>query len=155
MTPAINRAKKAKIQFKVHEYEHDKNTDSYGKEAAIKLNISQDRIFKTLVVSLDNKQLAVSVLPVSKKLNLKSFASALGAKKAAMANHNDAERATGYILGGISPLGQKKQLKILIHKSAESFETVFVSAGKRGLDIELSPKDLRTLTSGTFADIIL
>ncbi len=153
MTPAINSAKKAKIKFKTHQYEHDSSAESYGEEAAIKLNVSSDRMFKTLVVSLGNKELAVSVIPVSGQLNLKSFAAALGAKKASMANHKDAERATGYVLGGISPLGQKKRLKTVIDESALNYETIYVSAEKRGLDIELSPKDLNTVVDGKFASI--
>lgn len=153
MTPAINTAKKAKIKFQVHQYDHDPSADSYGMEAAEKLGIDPAKVFKTLVVSLDNKQLAVSILPVDKKLNLKSFASAAGVKKAAMADHKVAERATGYVLGGISPLGQKKRLKFIIDQSALDFDTVLVSAGKRGLDIELSPKDLGSLVNGTFAGI--
>ena len=153
MTPAINCAAKAKIKYKIHQYEHDPAADSYGEEAAIKLNIDSQRIFKTLVVDIENNQLAVSVIPVAAKLNLKFFASALGVKKAAMADHKDAERATGYVLGGISPLGQKKRLKTLIDESALHFETIYVSAGRRGLDIELAPKDLCTLTNGKFASI--
>lgn len=153
MTPAINTAKKAKIEYTVHQYEHDPSTASYGREAAEKLGIDPANVFKTLVVSLENKQLAVSILPVDKKLNLKAFASASGAKKAAMADHKDAERATGYVLGGISPLGQKKRLKTIIDRSALDFDTILVSAGKRDLDIELSPNNLGTLVNGTFASI--
>lgn len=153
MTPAINCAKRAKIEYTVHQYEHDKTAQSFGEEAAEKLGVSTGQIFKTLVVELDNKQLAVSVIPVSCKLNLKQFASAAGAKKAAMANHKDAERATGYVLGGISPLGQKKRLKTIIHNSALDYETIYVSAGKRGLDIQLSPKDLAALTNASFTAI--
>lgn len=153
MTPAIDTAKKANITYKVHQYRHDPSIASYGMEAAEKLGIDAARIFKTLVVSLDNKQLAVSILPVAKKLNLKSFASAAGVKKAAMANHQDAERATGYVLGGISPLGQKKRLQTVIDESALYFDTILVSAGKRGLDLELSPNDLGKLVNATFAPI--
>lgn len=153
MTPAINSAKKAKITYIVHQYDHDPGSQSYGEEAAEKLNVGTQRIFKTLVVALDNKQLAVSVIPVAGKLDLKGFASAVGVKKVAMANHKDAERATGYVLGGISPLGQKKRLKMVIDNSALDFETIYVSAGKRGLDIELSPNHLAKLTGAIFAVI--
>jgi Cys-tRNA(Pro)/Cys-tRNA(Cys) deacylase len=100
------------------------------------------------VVSLDNKQLAAAVIPVSKKLDLKSFASIMGVNKATMANHKEAKRATGYVLGGISPLGQKKHLKMIIDDSASNHDTIYVSAGKRGLDIELSPDDLNELVNG-------
>jgi Cys-tRNA(Pro)/Cys-tRNA(Cys) deacylase len=154
MTPAIDAAKKAKIKFSIHQYEHDQGADSYGEEAVKKLNLSGEQVFKTLVVSLDNKELAVSVIPVVKKLNLKLFAAALGAKKAAMASHKDAERATGYVLGGISPLGQRKKLKTVIDKSALKYETIYVSAGRRGMDIELSPNDLGRLTNATFAGVV-
>jgi Cys-tRNA(Pro)/Cys-tRNA(Cys) deacylase len=153
MTPAINAAKKAKIKHRVHHYDHDPSSPSYGEEAAIKLNVSPKRMFKTLVVVMDNRQLAVSVLPVDCKLDLKAFAAALRVKKVAMAGHKEAERATGYVLGGINPLGQKKRLKTVIDKSALDYETIYVSAGKRGLDIELSPKDLAALTGGSFAAI--
>lgn len=153
MTPAINVATKAKIKFKIHEYDHDPTTDSYGEEAAEKLQVEGERIFKTLVIAVDNNQLAVSVIPVSAKLNLKAFAAALGVKKAAMADHKEAERATGYVLGGISPLGQKKRLKMVIDKSALCFETIYVSAGRRGLDIELAPRDLGSLTNAEFSAI--
>jgi Cys-tRNA(Pro)/Cys-tRNA(Cys) deacylase len=153
MTPAINSARKAKIKFKIHQYEHDQSADSYGEEAAARLNISGERVFKTLIVSLENNELAVSVIPVAKKLNLKSFADALGVKKSSMANHKDAERATGYVLGGISPLGQKKRLRTVIDESALNFTTIYVSAGRRGLQIELSPGDLNTLVGGKFASI--
>lgn len=153
MTPAINMATQAKIKYQVHEYEHDPAADSYGEEAALKLNIPNHRIFKTLMVAIDSSQLAVAVIPVSSQLNLKSVAAALGVKKAAMADPRDAERATGYVLGGISPLGQKKRLKTLIDKSALDFETIYVSAGRRGLDIELSPRDLCGLIHAQFAAI--
>jgi len=153
MTPAINKAKQAKIDYTVHQYQHDPSSESYGEEAAEKLNISKDKVFKTLVVALEGKELAVSVLPVSRMLNLKACATALGAKKVEMANHKDAERATGYVLGGISPLGQKKRLRMVIDESALAFDTILVSAGKRGLDIELSPQDLKLLTKANFAAI--
>ena len=152
MTPAIQRAKRAKIQFKIHEYEHDPTAESYGEEAAAKLEASSDRVFKTLVVA-HGSDLAVAVLPVSCQLNLKQFAKAVGAKKAAMADKATAERATGYVLGGVSPLGQKKALATVIDASAEGLETIYVSAGRRGLEIELSPLDLMALTRGRFAPI--
>lgn len=152
MTPAINLAKKAKIQFQIHQYQHDPNSSSYGEEAAEKLGIPVKQCFKTLLAEVD-KQLVVNVLPVSHQLNLKKCASAFKGKKAVMANPEDAERATGYVVGGISPLGQKKRLKMVVDESAKSLETIYVSAGKRGLEIELSADDLSKLTGAVFADI--
>lgn len=153
MTPGINLAKKHKITHRVHEYAHDPSSDSYGLEAAEKLEIPEERVFKTLVVALDGKQLAVGVLPVSSMLSMKLIAKAFGAKKAAMADKSDVERATGYVLGGVSPLGQKKRLKTVIDASATRHSTVFVSAGRRGLEIELNPEDLKKLVNGEFAEI--
>ena len=153
MTPGINIAKKAKITYKIHEYSHDPSSESYGAEAAEKMGVPEERVFKTLVVSLDSKDLAVGVVPVSAMLNMKLIAKAAGAKKAGMAAASEVERSTGYVLGGVSPLGQKKRLKTIIDASAESFPTIYVSAGRRGLEIELSPNDLRNLTNGTFAAI--
>jgi Cys-tRNA(Pro)/Cys-tRNA(Cys) deacylase len=115
--------------------------------------VPADRVFKTLVVSLDNKELAVGVVPVSSMLSMKRIAKAVGAKKAAMAAQADVERATGYVLGGVSPLGQKKRLKTIIDASAKNYSTIYVSAGRRGLEIELSPEDLGKLVNGIFADI--
>ena len=153
MTPGINIAKKAKITYKIHEYSHDPSSESYGAEAAEKMGVPEERVFKTLVVSLDSKDLAVGVVPVSAMLNMKLIAKAAGAKKAGMAAASEVERSTGYVLGGVSPLGQKKRLKTIIDASAESFPTIYVSAGRRGLEIELSPNDLGNLTNGTFAAI--
>ncbi|HEY5733850.1 MAG TPA: YbaK/EbsC family protein, partial [Gammaproteobacteria bacterium] len=110
-------------------------------------------VFKTLVVHLDNNDLAVAVVPVSASLSMKLMARAAGAKKAAMADRAEAERSTGYVLGGVSPLGQKKRLKTIIDMTAAEFDSIFVSAGRRGLEIELKPDDLKTLTSGMYADI--
>ena len=154
MTPAINIVKKAKINFRIHEYDHDPASASYGEEAASKMGIDGNRVFKTLVVFSDCKGLTVAVLPVSHQLDLKRMAKALGAKKAKMADKSDVERVTGYVLGGVSPLGQKKKLVTIIDESAKSFDTIFVSAGRRGLQIELSPEDLGTLIKGRFRSII-
>jgi len=153
MTPAINITKKAKIKYTLHEYKHDSDTSSYGEEAATKLNISQARVFKTLLVELNSKELAVAVLPVSHQLSLKNIASCLNVKKAVMANKDDAQRSTGYLLGGISALGQKKRLKTVIDESASNFDTIYISAGKRGLEIELDPKDLCKLLNAKFERI--
>lgn len=153
MTPAINCAEKAKLVYKVHQYEHDKSASSYGEEAAHKLNISASQVFKTLVVELDSGALAVSVIPVSHQLNLKAMATAVKAKKAKMADPKKVSRSSGYVLGGVSPLGQKRLLKTVIDQQALSFDTIFVSAGRRGLEIELSPNDLAAMLKASFADL--
>lgn len=153
MTPAINVAKKHKIKHKIHEYTHDHSSESYGSEAADKMAVSQARVFKTLVVVIDNSTLAVGIIPVSSMLSMKLIAKALGAKKAAMADQADVERSTGYILGGVSPLGQKKTLKTVIDSTAMNYPTIYVSAGRRGLEIELSPSDLSKLTRAKLATI--
>lgn len=153
MTPGINVAKKHKIDYRIHEYAHDPTGPSYGTEAAEKLGIPDKRVFKTLVVSLSDNTFAVGVVPVCSMLNMKRMARTLGVKKAAMADPADVQRATGYVLGGVSPLGQKKRLKTVIDSSASDHATIFVSAGRRGLEIELSPADLGKLVGGVFADI--
>ena len=153
MTPAIHVVKRAKVFHRLHEYEHEASSTAYGKEAAQKLGIPEDRIFKTLVVSLDAGGLAVAVVPVASMLNMKLMAKAAGAKKAGMAPKADVERVTGYVLGGVSPLGQKKRLRTVIDASAQAHETVLVSARRRGLQIELRPDDLRALTDGLYAEI--
>ncbi|NLW04758.1 MAG: Cys-tRNA(Pro) deacylase [Pseudomonadaceae bacterium] len=153
MTPAIKLAKKNKVSHKIHEYAHDDSSESYGLEAAEKMGVPEERVFKTLVVTLDNKELAVGVIPVSFKLSMKLIAKAAGSKKAAMADKSDVERSTGYVLGGVSPLAQKKRLKTIIHLSAKNHSTIYVSAGRRGLEIELNPNDLAQLTNAKFAEI--
>jgi Cys-tRNA(Pro)/Cys-tRNA(Cys) deacylase len=153
MTPAINQAKKAKVAFHIHEYAHDPAAESYGLEAAEKLGVDPARVFKTLVTEVGPKDLVVAVLPVSRQLDLKLLAKAVGAKKIAMAEVKLVERTTGYVVGGVSPLGQKKRLPTVIDASAEALDTMYVSAGRRGLEIELSPADLAALTGASFADI--
>ena len=153
MTPAINLLKQAKISHKVHEYQHDAQYESYGLEAAEKLNIEPERVFKTLVVKLDNGQLAVGVLPVNKMLSMKAMAKALNAKKAEMADKVAVQRSTGYVLGGVSPLAQKKRLKTVIDQSAQEFVSIFISGGRRGLEIELAATDLAKVTQGQFFSI--
>lgn len=152
MTPAINTAQKAKIAFTVHEYDHDPSCASYGLEAAEKLGIDPSRVFKTLVADLGG-ELVVAVIPVEAMLGLKHLAKAAGAKKAAMADKTLVERTTGYVLGGVSPLGQKKRLRTFIDASAQSLPTMHVSAGRRGLEIELAPADLARLTGAQFAEL--
>ena len=153
MTPAINLAKKANIPFTVHEYQHDAGADSYGQEAVQKLGLNPEQVFKTLIVKLDGRQLAVGIVPVAGQLDLKAMAKACGAKKATMAEQTEAEKSSGYVLGGISPLGQKKRLMTVLDQSAEQFDTIHVSAGRRGLEIELAPADLLSLTSGQLLPI--
>lgn len=153
MTPAIIQAKQAKISYTVHEYNHDSGCESYGTEAANKMGISEERVFKTLVIKLSTSELAVAIVPVSTMLNMKLVAKACGVKKAGMAEEQAVERSTGYVLGGVSPLGQKKRLKTIIDSSIKAYPTIFVSAGRRGLEIELSPEDLKILTHGIFVEI--
>jgi Cys-tRNA(Pro)/Cys-tRNA(Cys) deacylase len=154
MTPAIDAARKTKITHRVHAYLHDPASESYGLEAAEKLGLPADRVFKTLVVSTDTRELIVGVLPVACMLSLKRLARVAGAKKAAMADPSDVQRATGYVLGGVSPLGQKKRLRTIIDASAKAFPSIYFSAGRRGLQIEMDPHDLMRLTGGMFADIV-
>lgn len=153
MTPGINVVKKHKIAHTIHEYTHDESASSYGLEASEKLGVPETQVFKTLVVATDNKELVVAIIPVSAKLSMKLIAKAVGVKKAVMADKADVERSTGYVLGGVSPLGQKKRLKTVIHGTAADLETIYVSAGRRGLEIELPPNELAKLTSGKFAEI--
>ena len=153
MTPGISAAKKGKIAHKIHEYDHDASSESYGLEAAEKMGVPMNRVFKTLVTCLDNGELVVGIIPASSSLSMKRIARSVGAKKASMAEKKAAERSTGYVLGGISPLGQRKRLKTFIDISARKFSSVYVSAGRRGLEIELSPDDLAALTNGAFADL--
>lgn len=153
MTPAIQEAKKAKITYKIHSYTHDTMVDSFGEEAVMKLGVEEGRVFKTLLCELSNKELVVAVLPVSCMLNLKLLAKTCKVKKASLAKSNDVQRSTGYLPGGVSPLGQKKRLRTFIHSSALAYNTLFVSAGKRGLEIELAPEDLKVLCEAEFLDI--
>ena len=153
MTPATKLLKANKLDFSIHEYEHDANAKSFGLEAAEKLNLRVEEVFKTLLVT-DEKNYFVAILPVHHQLNLKKVAQAVGAKKLKMSDPKDAERLTGYLVGGISPVGQKKRLKTVIDQSAVQLEKLYVSGGKRGLDIGLKPQDLAKVLSATFADVL-
>jgi Cys-tRNA(Pro)/Cys-tRNA(Cys) deacylase len=151
-TPATTALTRAQVAFTVHAYEHDPAADSYGLEAARALGVEPQRVFKTLLAEVDGK-LAVAVVPVAGQLDLKALAAAVGGKRAAMADPKLAERTTGYVLGGISPLGQRKKLPTVVDDSALAHETVFCSAGRRGLEVELSPADLISLTDAVTSSI--
>ncbi|MGO3423471.1 MAG: Cys-tRNA(Pro) deacylase [Pseudoalteromonas distincta] len=153
MTPAIELLKKQKISFEVLSYEHDAGNSQYGLEAVEKLNLDSAQVYKTLVLETHERQLIVAVTPVSQQVNLKQLAKLCGAKKVAMAAPQKVQASTGYILGGVSPLGQKKRLATFIHSSASLFDTIYVSAGKRGLEIALSPTNLAALTDAKFGDL--
>tara|TARA_B110000090_G_C13316383_1_gene421726 strand:+ start:361 stop:840 length:480 start_codon:yes stop_codon:yes gene_type:complete len=156
MTPAVEQAKKQKIPFKLHHYSHNVNASSFGLEAAEKLAVDARQVFKTLVISTiinNNEQLAVAIIPVECQLNLKLMAKALNTKKVKMAAAKLVESSTGYVLGGVSPLGQKKRLITLIDSTSQLFSTVFVSGGKRGLEIELSAKNLAQMTKANFCEL--
>jgi Cys-tRNA(Pro)/Cys-tRNA(Cys) deacylase len=151
-TPATALLAKAKIPFTLHPYDHDPRAQAYGDEAAAALGVDPARIFKTLIANVEGR-LACAVVPVAARLDLKRFAAAVGGKRAEMADPAAAARATGYVVGGISPLGQRSRLRVVVDASAEPFETVFVSAGRRGLQVELTPADLVRAADASFAAI--
>lgn len=144
-TPAVIALDKAGVRYTLHPYTHDDRVNSYGDEAAAALGIEPRRIFKTLISSVDGT-LVCAVVPVASTLNLKALAAAFGGKKAELADPTRAQRATGYVLGGISPLGHKTKVPVVLDESVAEFDTVFVSAGKRGLQVELAPDDLAGVT---------
>ncbi|MGW2049403.1 Cys-tRNA(Pro) deacylase [Streptomyces sp. NPDC001858] len=151
-TPATVALTAAGVEFTVHAYDHDPSHPSYGEEAAEAMGVSPDRVFKTLVADVDGA-LTVAVVPVAGSLDLKALASAVGGKRAAMADPALAERTTGYVRGGISPLGQRKRLPTVLDASATTHATICVSAGRRGLEVELSPTALATLTAAVLSPI--
>ena len=153
-TPATVALERAGIAVVLHEYPHDPRAhargQSYGLEAAHALGLDPARVFKTLVASVDGR-LCVAIVPVTGELSLKALARAVGGSRAAMAERADAERATGYVAGGISPIGQKRRLPTVLDETATAHATVFVSAGRRGLDLEIAPRDLVAVTGATTA----
>ncbi|GHB64285.1 Cys-tRNA(Pro)/Cys-tRNA(Cys) deacylase [Psychrosphaera saromensis] len=153
MTPAIDYLKKYNILHQVLNYQHDVNAQSYGLEAASKLNLPEQQVFKTLVVSTEKQQLVVAIIPVAAKLNLKSVAKLISCKKIVMAEPAVVERSSGYILGGVSPFGQKKRLVTVIDNSALQHNNIYVSAGQRGLEIEINPEQLITLLKAKTASL--
>ncbi len=151
-TAATKALTAAGVDFRLRPYQHDPAAPSYGREAAEALGVAPERVFKTLVAEVDGT-LGVGVVPVDRSLDLKALAAALGGKRAVMAEHAAAERATGYVLGGISPLGQRRRLRTVIDASAFDHDTVLVSGGRRGLDVEMSPTDLGRLTDAVVARV--
>ncbi|MFG3658916.1 Cys-tRNA(Pro) deacylase [Streptomyces sp. NPDC047706] len=151
-TPATVALTAAGVDFTIHSYDHDPAHPSFGEEAAQAMGVSPERVFKTLVADVDGT-LTVAVVPVAGTLDLKALASAVGGKKAAMADPALAERTTGYVRGGISPLGQRRRLPTVLDTTAADHATICVSAGRRGLEVELSPQDLAALTAATLAPV--
>ncbi len=151
-TPATAALSAAGVDYTLRAYDHDPTAESFGLEAAGALGVEPDRVFKTLLTTVD-RRLVVGIVPVSARLDLKAVATAVGGKKAAMADPSDAERVTGYVVGGISPIGQRKRLPTVLDDSATAYPTVLVSGGRRGLDIELAPADLVRMTGAVLAAI--
>lgn len=151
-TPATALLTKQKVAHRLHPYQVDPDTPNYGAEVAVALGVPAAQVFKTLVAEVDGA-LTVAVVPVTGELDLKALAAAVGGKRGALADRALAERTTGYVRGGISPLGQRKRLPTVVDSSAEKSEAVYVSAGRRGLQVELSPADLIRLTNATLAPI--
>ncbi len=153
MTPAVKILEEARVDFSLTTYEHDPRSPAYGEEAASVLGLSPKEVFKTLLARLDDGRLVVAIVPVSAQLDLKALAKAAGGRKARLADANDAERATGYVIGGISPLGQKHCLPTFLDASAEDLAVIHVSGGRRGLEISLAPDDLVHLVQARLAPL--
>jgi len=154
MTPAILIVKKARIHYKIHAYDHDANRTGYGTEAALKLHIDPNRVIKTLIAKLKPSEFVVAMIPVAKQLSMKKLARAAGAKHASMAPLDRIKDLTGYFAGGISPLGQKQKLACFLDQTTLSHATVFISGGRRGVEIELLAKGLIQLTDAVSADLV-
>jgi len=152
VTPAIDELQRAGVPFSVHEYERGESLHDFGREAAEQLGLDADQVFKTLLVTADGRQ-AVAIVPVSSMLSLKAVGKALGAKRVEMCDPVVAERVTGYVRGGISPFGQKKRLTTVLDEMATAFDTIYVSGGKRGVDIGVATDDLVRLLDATIAGI--
>lgn len=155
MTPAVTLLKKQKQTFELHEYAHDPAAGSYGLEAAEKLGLDARRVLKTLVAQADTGELLVAMIPVCNSLSLKRLAVAAGVKKVAMASPALVSRSTGYVLGGVSPLGQKRRLRTFVDQSAAGFASLYVSGGRRGLEIELAPAAFRQLLNADFVSLVV
>ncbi|WP_278439747.1 Cys-tRNA(Pro) deacylase [Pseudomonas oryzihabitans] len=153
MTPAIELLKKSQVPHEVLSYHHDPKAASYGLEAAEKLGLAPETVFKTLLAASEKQELMVAIVPVAGTLDLKALAQAAGVKKLEMAKPDQAQRSTGYLVGGISPLGQKKRLRTFIDDSAAVLPTIHVSAGRRGLEVALAPADLARLLDAPFVPI--
>lgn len=153
MTPAIQVLRQHKIAHEVHAYEHDSDNQAYGEEAVARLGLDAGEVFKTLIAQTDRDELVVAIVPVAGQLDLKALAVACGARRCAMAPAEAAQRSSGYVVGGISPLGQKKTLRTFLDASATGFSRIHVSAGRRGLEVALSPHALANLTRATLVAI--
>jgi len=153
VTPAVDAAKAAGIEYEVVQYQHDPSAESFGLEAADLLGVTPEQVFKTLLAKMDASVLVVGMVPVAMRLDLKALAAVAGGRRAEMADPAEAQRATGYVLGGISPLGQKRRLTAVLDSSALAQDRVYVSAGRRGMEIVLAPSDLVRLTGARIASI--
>lgn len=153
MTPATRLLDQHAVDYRLHSYEHTAANSDYGIDASAQLGVPAERVFKTLVAELDSHELVVAIVPVSGRLHMKSLANAAGAKKAFMAERTKVEKTTGYVLGGVSPLGQKKTLRSFIDESALGFDTIFISGGRRGLEIEVAPRALADMLAAAFVAI--
>mgnify|MGYP000421582756 CR=1 FL=1 len=154
-TPCITYLERAGVSYTMHSYTHDEGNSSYGLEAAERLDVEADRIFKSLVVEVDESQLLVCIIPVTHRLSMKAVAKAHGAKKAQMADKSLVQRTTGYVLGGVSPIGQKITLPTYIDESAILYESILVSGGMRGIDIELKVDDLQLITQARYISLVV
>ncbi|MBL6635435.1 MAG: Cys-tRNA(Pro) deacylase [Actinobacteria bacterium] len=152
MTPAVQLLAERKISFRLCEYDHDPANSNFGLEAANELGLDPDQVFKTLIVVAGGDEMC-AIVPVSGQLSLKAFANAVGVKRVVMCPPERAQRATGYLVGGISPIAQRRSLVTVIDETAQLYDEVFVSGGRRGLDVAVGPDDLMVVTGGMFADI--